>query len=269
MFNFAHRDALGFFSVNHAPNTLQLWLYLGRFYQVQLFNYCFLMSDCCWDALKEKVCTFTWHQSSRSTKFYQESTWFQSALNRDPIMGVSIDVWRRRIAGCYGSRGPTIGKKRREALPDTLPEGRKKSGKKRKDAEQVCIYKICPLQIYLFNNTLFSFGTGRIFSLTCPSLCSWSWVFNNLQHCVLAILWYWPLHWGSGLWLVQRWNNMHWFFLYLLQSYSGAKTCRWLAWRPPPSSVRSVCNTSTSTTFSPSSVQWGCTLLLFHSLVEQ
>ena len=212
MFNFAHRDALGFFSVNHAPNTLQLWLYLGRFYQVQLFNYCFLMSDCCWDALKEKVCTFTWHQSSRSTKFNQDSAWFQSALNRDPIMGVSIDVWRRRIAGCYGSRGPTIGKKRREALPDTLPEGRKKSGKKRKDTEQVCIYKICPLQIYLFNNTLFSFGTGRIFSLTCPSLCSWSWVFNNLQHCVLAILWYWPLHWGSGLWLVQRWNNMHWFF---------------------------------------------------------
>ena len=59
-------------------------------------------------------------------------------------MGVSFDVWRRRIAGCYGSRGLTIGKKRREALPDTLPEERKKTGKKRRDAEQVCIYKICP-----------------------------------------------------------------------------------------------------------------------------
>ena len=58
------------------------------------------------------------------------------------------------------------------------------------------------------------------------------------------------------------------FFLYLLQSYSGAKTCRWLAWRPPPSSVRSVCNTSTSTTFSPSSVQWGFTLWLVHRWVE-
>ena len=185
MFNFAHRDALGFFSVNHAPNTLQLWLYLGRFYQVQLFNYCFLMSDCCWDALKEKVCTFTWHQSSRSTKFYQDSTWFQSALNRDPIMGVSIDVWRRRISGCYGSRGPRINKRRREGagqgtLFGTLHPLHPGTLLGTKDTGKVWIQKICPLHIYLFNNTPFSFGTGGIFSPTCPSLCSWYWVFNNL-----------------------------------------------------------------------------------------
>ena len=171
----------------------------------------------------KKACTFKRHQSSRSTKFYQDSTWFQSALNRDPIMGVSIDVWRRRISGCYGSRGPRINKRRREGAgqgtllralhplhplhPATLL-GTKDTGK-------VWIQKICPLHIYLFNNTPFSFGTGGIFSPTCPSLCSWYWVFNNLtlHFCVLATLWYWSLHWGSGLWLVQRWNNMHRFFL--------------------------------------------------------
>ena len=63
------------FQTHVTPNTLQLWLYLGRFYQVQLFNYCFFwLSDCCLDALKEIVCTFTWCQSSRSTKFYQSKT---------------------------------------------------------------------------------------------------------------------------------------------------------------------------------------------------
>ena len=183
------------------------------------------MSDCCWDALKEKVCTFTWHQSSRSTKFYQDSTWFQSALNRDPIMGVSIDVWRRRISGCYGSRGPRISKRRREGAgqgtllgtlhplhplhPGTLLGT--------KDAGKVCMYKICPLHVYLVNNIPFSFGTGWTFSLTCPSLCSWYWVFNNLtlQLCPLVTLWCWSLCWGSGLCLVQRWDNVHWIFFYI------------------------------------------------------
>ena len=208
---------------------LGLWLYLWRCTRLPAKFNCSIIVRCQIVAemqLKrmrnKKACTFTWLQSSRSTKFYQDSTWFQSALNRDPIMGVSIDVWRRRISGCYGSRGPRINKRRREGAgqgtllgtlhplhplhPATLL-GTKDTGK-------VWIQKICPLHIYLFNNTPFSFGTGGIFSPTCPSLCSWYWVFNNLtlQHCVLATLWYWPLHWGSGLWLVQRWNNMHWFF---------------------------------------------------------
>ena len=84
---------------------------------------------------------------------------------------------------------------------------------------------------YVHCTFIFSFWTGGIFSPTCPSLCSWYWVFNNLtlHFCVLATLWYWSLHWGSGLWLVQRWYNMQWIFLYLLHSYSGAKACRWLA----------------------------------------
>ena len=168
----------------------------------------------------KKACTSTWHQSSRSTKFYQDLTWFQSALNRDPIMGVTIDVWRRRISGCYGSRGPRISKRRREGagqgtLLGTLhPLHPLQPGTLlgTKDAGKVCIHKIRPLHMNLFNNAPFSFGTGGIFSLTCPSLCSWYWV---LQLCALATMWYWSLHWGSGLWLVQRWNNLHWILFYI------------------------------------------------------
>ena len=149
-------------------------------------------------------------------------------------MGVSIDVWRRRISGCYGSRGPRINKRRREGAgqgtllgtlhplhplhPGTLLGT--------KDAGKVCIHKICPLHIY------FQFLNWRDFltDLPIPLL-----LILSLQQLDVATL-------SPGNFVVLVFALKVWsvsgpkvgqcalnFFLYLLHSYSGEKACLCLA----------------------------------------